>query len=249
MWPHSRGFVTHRWEEAQTAEKVGAVKLSLQAREVGNKFNCIIKEKFSHKVHIASNILEIGCGGYGVISKIEKAGLKIGIDPLMLAYADSYSLDDKSVYISGLGENIPVKEGLIDLCFCNNVLDHTSSPQRIVREIYRVLKPGGVSILGMYCQPNAFQRLIYSLKEKIKFSRDIYHPHHFTVDLLERMLKLSGFIIEHRYDMTDEVYNLHSILIQSSQNSEPVMARRIKTFIKYMLRLSRDPYIVFECRK
>jgi ubiquinone/menaquinone biosynthesis C-methylase UbiE len=52
--------------------------------------------------------------------------------------------DSKNVfYLWGDGENLSFCNGFLDFVFCVNVIDHTPNPQRMVNEIYRVLKENG----------------------------------------------------------------------------------------------------------
>jgi SAM-dependent methyltransferase len=43
---------------------------------------------------------------------------------------------------------LPFPENLFDLVFCTQVLEYVPEPSEAVREIYRVLKPGGVALLS-----------------------------------------------------------------------------------------------------
>ena len=40
--------------------------------------------------------------------------------------------------------NIPVDDGRFDLIFCSQNLEHVPEPKVVLREFYRVLKPGGM---------------------------------------------------------------------------------------------------------
>ncbi len=45
------------------------------------------------------------------------------------------------------GNNLPVRSGTIDGVLCTQVLEHTANPEGLLREIRRVLKPGGSLIM------------------------------------------------------------------------------------------------------
>ncbi len=40
-------------------------------------------------------------------------------------------------------ENLPYKDNFFDIVHCCNALDHTKDPVKAIREMYRVVKPGG----------------------------------------------------------------------------------------------------------
>ncbi|MBI4090870.1 MAG: methyltransferase domain-containing protein [Candidatus Komeilibacteria bacterium] len=53
-------------------------------------------------------------------------------------------LNDSASYFTGLQE---VATGSADAVVCGSVLDHVPDPFTLIREIYRVLKPGGMSFI------------------------------------------------------------------------------------------------------
>jgi SAM-dependent methyltransferase len=90
-----------------------------------------------------TRIMDVGCGLSSVLHFLP--GVRLGIDPL----GDRY----KSVYEypfevrRGLGEDLPVATGAFDVAFSSNCIDHTTDPDRVLREVKRALKPNGYLIL------------------------------------------------------------------------------------------------------
>jgi ubiquinone/menaquinone biosynthesis C-methylase UbiE len=95
----------------------------------------------------SSCILEIGCGPIGIINYINE-GTLYGLDPLEDFYGSNETLtklrNKRVQYIVGSGEQIPFDDGSFDLVISDNVIDHVSDPNEVMREIYRVLKKGGL---------------------------------------------------------------------------------------------------------
>ena len=88
--------------------------------------------------------LEVGSGAHGLIFFFD-AGDKVGVDPLADHYAELFpAWQDKARTIAAGGESLPLEDASFDLVLCDNVVDHADSPRRIVEEIARVLKPGGL---------------------------------------------------------------------------------------------------------
>jgi SAM-dependent methyltransferase len=50
--------------------------------------------------------------------------------------------------------NIPLEDNSVDVVFCNHVLEHVDNDIQCMKEFYRVLKPGGWSILQSPLDPN-----------------------------------------------------------------------------------------------
>lgn len=61
---------------------------------------------------------------------------------------DSHSFEGKKPdIIADATKKIPLKANSIDSVICIQLLEHVQNPQRVVDEIYRVLKPNGICIL------------------------------------------------------------------------------------------------------
>jgi len=95
--------------------------------------------------------LEVGCGGGILCEEIAKMGFDTtGIDPsehsLNIArnHAKVSGLEIK--YEEGTGEALPYANGEFDAVFCCDVLEHVRDLPKVMSEISRVLKPGGVFI-------------------------------------------------------------------------------------------------------
>jgi SAM-dependent methyltransferase len=84
-------------------------------------------------------------------------------------------------HIVGSASELPVRTNAIDSALCNEVLEHLPEPAAAVREIYRVLRPGGrvyVTVPFLWCLH--------------------YEPHdyyRFTGHALRNMLETEGFTI------------------------------------------------------
>jgi 2-polyprenyl-6-hydroxyphenyl methylase/3-demethylubiquinone-9 3-methyltransferase len=99
--------------------------------------------------------LEVGCGGGILSEEIARLGFDTtGIDPsepsLRVAadHARAGGLDIR--YLKGVGESLPFPAGSYDVVFCCDVLEHVRDLPKVVSEISRVLKAGGVFIYDTF---------------------------------------------------------------------------------------------------
>jgi 2-polyprenyl-6-hydroxyphenyl methylase / 3-demethylubiquinone-9 3-methyltransferase len=93
--------------------------------------------------------LEVGCGGGVLAEEIARMGFTtFGIDPseasLRVAIDHSLLGGLNITYNAGAGEALPYRDKVYDAVFCCDVLEHVRDLPKVVSEISRVLKPGGV---------------------------------------------------------------------------------------------------------
>ncbi len=89
-----------------------------------------------------ARIIDLGCGEEGYLSCLaERAGEIIGLDdrPLAGPYEHYLEVD--------LGETIPLDAGSVDLAANKFLLEHLEDPTRFLRNVHRVLCPGGRLII------------------------------------------------------------------------------------------------------
>lgn len=91
-----------------------------------------------------ARVLEVGCGAHGLIFGFGAAD-GVGVDPLADHYAALFpAWQHRARTIAAYGEALPFGDAEFDLVLCDNVVDHAERPGRIVAEMARVLKPGGL---------------------------------------------------------------------------------------------------------
>ena len=108
---------------------------SLRVRELLEKFQPIAPE---------ARAIEVGSGAHGLIFYFG-AALAIGVDPLAVSYAALFPHWQRCAQtVAAIGESLPFADQSFDVVLCDNVVDHAESPSQIVRELARILKPGGL---------------------------------------------------------------------------------------------------------
>ena len=102
-------------------------------------FECLIlsRQKFEHP------ILDVGCGD-GIFTKIlfdEK--IDTGLDPLDYELESAKKIDMYHELILAFGDKIPKPDNFYKTAFSNSVLEHIENLDPVLREVHRVLAPGG----------------------------------------------------------------------------------------------------------
>jgi len=87
---------------------------------------------------------------------IEPSNRMIRFGPRFLAPAEGAAdgqrepqVPGRARFVRGLGEEIPLRSGSVDAVLCKGALDHFMDPDLTVREIARVLRPGGRAVIAL----------------------------------------------------------------------------------------------------
>ena len=108
-----------------------------------------VRDRLSRHRPIADEdrVLEIGSGATGLIFHFGTRDA-VGIDPLADHYAVLFpAWQRKACILAAEGEYLPFGEAMFDVVLSDNVIDHAERPAQIVREMTRVLRPGGILYL------------------------------------------------------------------------------------------------------
>ncbi len=97
-------------------------------------------------------VLDLGCGVGNDLSRFAKGGSKVvGVDladhSIELAQENFRQRGLSGAFLIMDGERLGFSDGSFDVVYCHTVLHFTPDPAAMVREIHRVLKPGGFAIL------------------------------------------------------------------------------------------------------
>ncbi len=96
-------------------------------------------------------VADIGAGtGFLTEGLINKGVLVIAVDQsekMLEMMKDKFSGYDFIDYRVGEGDMLPIDNESVDCAFANMYLHHVIIPENAIREIYRILKPGGKLII------------------------------------------------------------------------------------------------------
>lgn len=94
------------------------------------------------------SIIDIGCG-YNPeflqrISQVNSFKAMIGVD---LSINHSFSDQNIKLMRSSLEEELPIESNFFDIAISTAVLEHLNNYELALREIYRIIKPGGLAFI------------------------------------------------------------------------------------------------------
>lgn len=88
----------------------------------------------------------------------------------------------------------PTLDNSFDVIFFNHVLEHIPDDEGALREAYRILKPGGLLILGVPNEGALFWQLAYRLQPGSLATSD--HLHFYTAKSLSKKTSEAGFYVQ-----------------------------------------------------
>ena len=130
----------------------------------------IFVKKLDEEIPMGSNILEAGCGTGQMSIVLSRYARQIyGIDlskgSLIEAKQFINSNDIKSVHLFRMNIfKLFFKENTFDVIISNGVLHHTYNPKLAFSKLVRVLKPGGIIVIGLY---HRYGRIIQKIRQSL----------------------------------------------------------------------------------
>ena len=113
-------------------------------------------------IPVGSTFLDVGCGaGYSLMKAYSELECEVqGIDPEPGSHGVGRFTADlwkERPIVQGSAEALPFENDTFDVVYSSHVLEHVDSESKALQEMYRVLKPHGVLIIGV---PTASMSLI-----------------------------------------------------------------------------------------
>lgn len=171
--------------------------------------------------NISARFLDCGCGGGGLTAAMAR---KIGtahVEGIEMDLEDAESARTLGVNVHrgvDLNEPLPFEDGSFDVVLASNVLEHIYHTDLLIKEVHRVLSPGGMAIFSM---PNltavhnlalmliGWQPFTASVSAEVYLENPL-HPHFrtecllkplghlrlFTAGALKRLMEYHGFQVD-----------------------------------------------------
>lgn len=122
------------------------------------------------------DVLDVGCGGGLLAEEFARLGCRVtGIDPsrksIEEAQRHAAAADLMIDYRVGRAEQLPTEDGVFDVVYCCDVLEHVDDVSRSVAEIARSLRPGGVFLYDTINRTWRSRILIIKMAQDWRFTR------------------------------------------------------------------------------
>lgn len=136
-------------------------------------------------------VLDLGCRDGSLTRFYYPANQVIGLDIDMNALKRCKKMLQINVLLCDLNEGLPFKDNCFEVAVAGELLEHLPFPWMLLREVYRVLKVGGILVGSV---PNA-----YHWRKRIRFllgrdlDEDPTHLRFFSRESIIRLLETEKF--------------------------------------------------------
>ena len=164
-------------------------------------------------------ILDLGCGEGEIAKQVffnkgesfVKAEWGLDNDKKMVKKAEKSGVYKQVIF--GDAGKIELKDEVVDLVFSNSVLEHIKEIDKVLKEVKRVLKPGGWLIATMPSDKLG-EYLGWGGWYAWWFNRKYHHYHLYNLNKWEELLRKAGLKLEKSYYYLDKqtIQQWHKLL-------------------------------------
>lgn len=154
-------------------------------------------KEVTKRIERVESVLDIGCHS-GLFTrylvKATKAKKVYGIDVSRQAVLMAKKRIKNGIFIVANAHKLPFKDNFFDGVFCLEVLEHVEEPNKVLKEIKRVLKSGGYGIV-LVPTDNLLFRIIWWSWNKINPIWKHTHIQSFRASSLDELIREAKFKI------------------------------------------------------
>lgn len=142
----------------------------------------------------ADALLDLGCGDGTNLVWLARYGERLyGSDYNMIRLARARARGTGATLFLADILDYPVLDAFFDVVFFNHVIEHIPDDCGAVATVFRVLKPGGLLILGTPNEGSWWWQIAYRRAPEIRASTD--HVHFYTAETIGARMQTAGFNI------------------------------------------------------
>ncbi len=193
-------------------------------------------------VQRGARVLDVGCGVGRLLLRLQGRGCRVfGIDILrrdLLSARHHLAADPVASLLLGDGGRIPFADAWFDFVTCTETLEHAADSRLMLRELTRVLRPGGRLVVSVPdALPELIARRFYSLYREDPFG----HRRIYTQRSLGRAVEEAGLRVYARRERNsvEAVYWSLLFLFDSCPYMKPWAVERLN---RWRERSNAEPY-------
>jgi SAM-dependent methyltransferase len=152
-------------------------------------------EIFEALVPRSAKVLDVGCGRGRCSRALSRAGYRVvGIDISERAVSEARAaVPDAEFYVRDLASPLPFPDASFGAAFMTDVIEHVFDPLTVIREVSRILSPGGHFLISTPYHGLVKNVLIALFRFDRHFDPQGPHIRFFSRGSLTRLLRGTGF--------------------------------------------------------
>jgi len=156
----------------ESAGEGGSIYIEMSVLErAGHERKARILEELPLPDLSEATVVDYGVGSWGfgcIFPRLKNCRRAIGVDisefavecSRKIAEADDALRDKQYEFITSTGYDIKIADGVVDLLFAGECIEHIEDTPAFLAEVHRVLKPGGIAIFTTpNAKPQAYRQL------------------------------------------------------------------------------------------
>lgn len=240
--------VLYRTEIAHSTEMKDALKnIDASVTYRSNEIKRIIKAAKRYGTEICDkSLIDFGCNdGTVSVHYLDEGACNVtGVDIDKSAIERAHRLHTRPgiTFVRSTPEKIPLEDGCADTIISYDVFEHISRPVTILKELYRILKPGGQILIGTWgwyhpfaphlwsTMPVPWAHVLFSERTVLRVCRRVYHSNWYEPNMYD--FDSSGNRLPDKY--TNEKINtdyLNKFLIRDFEKAFEKSGFTYKTYL------------------
>ncbi|MDK2982228.1 MAG: hypothetical protein PWQ55_2575 [Chloroflexota bacterium] len=106
-----------------------------------------IEARFYQGLELAQPVFDLGAGDGHFAARTFQSKMEVGFDPAFVSLQEARGFGAYDLLVNGLGDRIPCANASFATVISNSVLEHIPDVDAVIREAFRILKPGGTLII------------------------------------------------------------------------------------------------------
>lgn len=192
----------YRTEIAHSTEMKNSLKCidAYDTYRSKNEFNRIVKAAKSYGVEICGkSLIDLGCNDGAISVGYLDEGVSnvtgVDIDGSAIKRAQKLHTKPGLTFVISTLKKIPLEDECADVIISSDVFEHISHPVTILKELYRILKPGGQILIGTWgwyhpfaphlwsTMPVPWAHVLFSEKTILHVCRRVYHSNWYVPNM------------------------------------------------------------------
>jgi len=227
-------ILKHAVRETEDPKNVGHVTLARMAKL--EPYNRWLVDRFRNV--LGRRILEIGAGFGNITRHLTEAELLVAsdLDPVGVEYMKGVFRDEPNVRVASY--RFPLDPAArdeihalrVDTIVCLNVLEHIEDDALALRQIFRILRPGGLAAIQVPAGPG-----LYDIYDQL-----LLHRRRYGLGALKDLVRSSGFEITRASHIGAFIYPPFALVKRRNKRylTQPLEVRR--RVVEQSIRSTRD---------